>query len=126
MAASAVGVITAGGVAQFAFQSAVEQWTLCYKHGYDDWVLYPGVTPTMSSVVAKKTTSETQWTRASVSVTLEGNIAAFPPRSAARSDFEAAFLADVASALGEDISRFVVRDVRAGSVVVEFTINPTG
>lgn len=117
----------AGGVAQFAFEGEVEVWTLCYKHGSEDWLLYGAVTPTATaSATITETTSETQLTKAVVSLTLEGSISSYPAGSTARTEFEAAFLSDLASALGEDISRFQVEDIRAGSVVVDFSISPTG
>lgn len=116
-----------GGVAQFDFKAEVDRWVLCYKHGSDEWTLYAGITPKVASTTtAEDSTSETQLTKALASLTLEGNIASYPAGSKARADFEAAFLADVTSALGEDASRFAVEDIRVGSIIVDFSITPTG
>lgn len=126
VAGSSVGEMS-GAVAQFAFESNVEFWSLCYKHGSENWRLYGDMTPTATaSVTATQTTSETQLTKAVVSLTLEGSISSYPAGSTARAQFEAAFLSDLSSALEEDISRFEIESVRAGSVVVDFSINPTG
>lgn len=117
-----------GGLAQFAFDGDVEDWVLCYKHGIDNWRLYDDITPTPASTTSssENAVSDTQRTQASVSLTLEGNISSYPEGSTARSNFLSAFLLDLAEALEEDLSRFTVTDMRAGSVVVDFTINPTG
>lgn len=126
VAGSSVAEVS-GAVAQFAFESDVEFWSLCYKHGSEDWRLYGDITPTATvSATARQTTSETQLTKAVVSLTLEGSISSYPAGSTARAEFEAAFLSDLATALQEDISRFEIESIRAGSVVVDFSINPTG
>lgn len=115
------------GVAQFAFEGEVEYWNLCYKHGSDDWRFYGAITPTTTtSRVPDETTSDTQLTKALVSLTLEGSLNSYPAGSTARTDFEAAFSTDLASALGEDQSRFQVEEIRAGSIIVDFSIGPTG
>lgn len=116
-----------GGVAQFAFSGDVEDWVLCYKHGIDDWRLYSGITPTSTSTASSDTAvSETQRTQAVVSLTLEGSIASYPSGSVARTTFVAGFLEDLSRALEVKTDRFTVTDIRAGSVVVGFTIDPTG
>lgn len=116
-----------GGVAQFAFDGDVKDWLLCYKHGIDDWRLYSGITPTSVSTASTDTTvSDTQRTQAVVSLTLEGSIASYPSGSVARTRFASAFVEDLSRALGVKTDRFTVTDIRAGSVVVDFTIDPTG
>lgn len=125
-AGSSVAEVT-GGVAQFAFEGDIQVWNLCYKHGSEDWLLYGSMNPTATlSASATETTSETQLTKATVSLTLEGSISSYPSGSTTRAEFETAFLSDLANALGEDISRFQIEDIRAGSVVVDFSISPTG
>ncbi|CAN0562115.1 unnamed protein product, partial [Ectocarpus sp. 12 AP-2014] len=118
-----------GGVAEFAFDGDVEEWVLCYKHGSDDWRLYPAIVPvSLSSASSSGTTtiSDTQRTKADVSFTMEGQISSYPEGSDARTDFLWAFLLDLARALGVATSRFTITGMRAGSVVVDFTIEPTG
>lgn len=117
-----------GGATQFAFDGNVDDWVLCYKHGTDDWRLYTGITPTSTSSksAADSTISDTQLTQAAVSLTLEGNIASYPEDSTARMNFLSAFRVDLAGALGVDTSRFTITGIRAGSVVIDFTIDPTG
>lgn len=128
VAGSSVGR-SVGGITEFAFQKEVEAWILCYKHGSDNWRLYTSITPTTTTTTTtttKKATSETQLTKATVSLTLEGNIASYPLGSTARTTFESAFLADLARALDADLSRFSVEDIQAGSIIVDFSISPTG
>lgn len=125
---SSVAEIEAG-IGRFAFDADVEEWVLCYKHGTETWRLYTGITPvSKSSALPTETgiTSETQRTIAEVSLTLEGNIASYPDGSIARTAFLNTFVLDLAHALGVETSRFNVTSMRAGSVVVDFTINPTG
>lgn len=125
-AGSSVALVRDGS-ARFRFKTSVKDWTLCYKHGSDAWVLYDDVTPTVRRTSAsEETTSKTQLTRAKISLTVEGNAASYPAESTARAEFEATFLADIARALGEEASRFVLEDLRAGSIIVDFSISPTG
>lgn len=116
------------GVANFAFDGDVEEWVLCYKHGTNEWRLYADIIPasTPSAGSLDTAVSDTQRTEASVSFTLEGQIASFPEGSTARTTFLSAFVSDLARALRVDASRFTIRGMRAGSVVVEFVIIPTG
>ncbi len=117
-----------GGVATFTFDGDVEDWILCYKHSSNDWRLYTGIIPAPASTTssANSVVSDTQRTRADVSFTMEGDISSYPEGSDARTTLLEAFLTDLALALGVDTSRFTVTDVRGGSVVIDFTVEPTG
>lgn len=117
---------TIGGIVSFAFDGDVDEWVLCYKHGTDDWRLYTGIIPVSNTPVSDTAVGDTQRTQAEVSFTLEGKISSYPEGSAARTNFLSAFVSDLEMALGVDASRFTVTDMRGGSVVVDFTINPTG
>lgn len=130
-APSAAGSSTAtafGGVATFTFDANVEDWILCYKHNSNDWKLYTGIVPvsTSSTPSADSAVGDTQRTRADVSFTMEGDISSYPEGSDARTAFLAAFLTDLARALEVDSSRFTITGMRGGSVVVDFTVEPTG
>lgn len=117
---------TIGGIATFAFEKDVDDWVLCYKHGTDGWRLYPSIIPVSSPPSSDTAVGDTQRTQAGVSFTLEGKISSYPEGSAARSIFLSSFVSDLEMALGVDASRFTVTGMRGGSVVVDFTINPTG
>lgn len=117
---------TIGGIATFAFERDVDDWVLCYKHGTDNWRLYTGIIPASSKPASDTAVGDTQRTQAGVSFTLEGKISSYPEGSAARTNFLSAFVSDLEMALGVDASRFTVTGMRGGSVVVDFTINPTG
>lgn len=130
-APNAAGSATAtviGGVAQFAFDEDVEAWVLCYKHGANDWGLYTGIVPlSMANAVSGDTAvSDTQRTRAEVSFTMEGDISSYPEGSTARATLLDAFVLDLSQALRVDSSRFTITDMRGGSVVIDFTVEPTG
>lgn len=124
--AGSTTVTSIGGIATFAFERDVDDWFLCYKHGTDDWRLYTSIIPVSSTPSSDTAVGETQRTQAGVSFTLEGKISSYPEGSAARAKFLSAFLSDLEMALGVDASRFTVTGMRGGSVVVDFTINPTG
>lgn len=117
-----------GGVAQFAFYADVEAWVLCYKHGSNNWALYTGIVPlsTSDALSGDTVVSDTQRTRADISFTMEGDISSYPEGSDARTTFLEAFVQDLSRALGVDTSRFTITDVRGGSVVIDFTVEPTG
>lgn len=117
---------TIGGITTFAFETDVDNWVLCYKHGTDNWRLYTGIIPVSSTPASETAVGDTQRTQAGVSFTLEGKISSYPEGSAARTNFLSAFVSDLEMALGVDASRFTVTGMRGGSVVVDFTINPTG
>lgn len=130
-APNAAGSSTAtvvGGVAQFTFDGDVEAWVLCYKHGSSNWGLYTGIVPlsTSNTFPGDTAVSDTQRTRAEVSLTMEGDISSYPEGSAPRTAFLEAFVLDLSQALGVDGSRFTVTGMRGGSVVVDFTVEPTG
>lgn len=131
-AASVVGSSTAevmDGVAQFRFNGNVNDWVLCYKHGSNDWRLYSGIIP-RSKLIAKTSSdiavSETQRAKADVSMRLEGTIASYPEGSTARANFLDSFVSDLSKALRVPSSRFTLTSMRAGSVVVDFSITSTG
>lgn len=117
-----------GGIAQFAFNGNVEDWVLCYKHGTNDWALYTGIVPlsTSNTLSSDSAVSDTQRTRAEVSFTMEGDIASYPEGSEARTAFLEAFMLDLSGALEVDSSRFTITGIREGSVVIDFTVEPTG
>eukprot|EP00903_Cladosiphon_okamuranus_P005351 g5346.t2 len=118
-----------GGVAQFEFDGDVEAWVLCYKHGSNIWRLYTGIVPQSASNALSGDTevvSDTQRTRAEVSFTMEGDISSYPEGSEARTTFLEAFVSDLSGALGVDSSRFTITGMRGGSVVIDFTVEPTG
>ncbi|CAM9252504.1 unnamed protein product, partial [Discosporangium mesarthrocarpum] len=116
----------AGGKASFSFAEEVETWNLCYRYE-SQWCRYTGLTPTASgSTSSSETASETQIKQATVSMTLEGQLSSYPEGSSARTDLEEAFILDLAQALGEDVSRFEVTGIESGSIVITFTINPSG
>lgn len=117
-----------GGVAQFAFDGDVKAWVLCYKYGANNWGLYTGIVPlsTSNTLSGNTEVSDTQRTRADVSFTMEGEIASYPEGSDARTTFLEAFVLDLSRALGVDTSRFTITGMRGGSVVVDFTVEPTG
>lgn len=131
-APNAAGSSTAtivGGVAQFAFDGDVETWILCYKHGENNWSLYTGIVPLSTSnalLSGGAAVSDTQRTRADVSFTMQGDISSYPEGSNARTTFLEAFVLDLSRALGVDTSRFTITGVRGGSVVIDFTVEPTG
>lgn len=131
-AASVVGSSAAevlDGIAQFRFNGNVDDWVLCYKHESDDWRLYPGIVPTLkltATTPSEIALSDTQRTKAEVSMTLEGSIASYPEGSTARANFLDSFLSDLSKALRVPSSRFTVTSMRAGSVVVDFSITSTG
>lgn len=131
-AASVVGSSTAevlDGIAQFIFYGAINDWLLCYKHGSNDWRLYSGIAPTTTLIATTSAgiaASDTQRTKADVSMTLEGTIASYPAGSTARANFLDSFLSDISKALHVPNSRFTVTSMRAGSVIVDFIITSTG
>ncbi|CAM9132571.1 unnamed protein product [Choristocarpus tenellus] len=126
IAGSSAAVVT-GGIATFSFNSDIEYWFLCYKHGSNDWRLYSSIMPsTTGASSSSEEASETQLTQAAVSMTLDGDAASYPKGSVARAAFESSFISDLSLALGEDESRFEVTDLEAGSIVIKFTISPSG
>lgn len=127
-AAGSSAATVVGGVAQFAFDGDVGAWVLCYKHGSNDWGLYTGIVPqsTSNALSGGTVVSDTQRTRAEVSFTMEGDISSYPEGSEARTTFLEMFVSDLSGALGVGSSRFTITGMRGGSVVVDFTVEPTG
>ncbi|CAM9564630.1 unnamed protein product, partial [Chrysoparadoxa australica] len=120
---SSPAVIT-GQEADFTMADEVTDWVLCYKHFGHPWRLYAelGVKRVAEEV---ETVSVTQKTQAKVTVSLPGDLDAFPEGSAARDTLVADFKNDLIGALGVDPSRVQITGLESGSIVVTFIILPS-
>merc|ERR1711871_766508 len=108
-------------VASFTFTKEINDAKLCYKFLDESYKLYNDI-----SIVAEGDVVVEEYAnrRAVVTLKLNGDFDSIPPGSPERTNFEINFRRDIANAVGVDLGRIVVVEVKRGSIVVVFTIEP--
>jgi hypothetical protein len=109
------------GQASFSFSTNVDGAKICYKFGADKYKLYKDV-PIVKQ--GEEVIEAYVNKRAEVSLKLNGDLDDIPSGSPARVEFVINFKNDISLAAGIPLSRINVIDIKRGSIVVLFTIDP--
>jgi len=109
------------GQASFSFANNVDGAKVCYKFGVDNYKLYKDV-PIVKQ--GEQVVEAYVNKRAEVTLKLNGDLDEIPYGSPARAEFIINFKNDVSLAIGIPLSRLNVIDIKRGSIIVAFTIDP--
>jgi hypothetical protein len=108
-------------VAQFRFAKQIDNAKLCYQFTGELFKLYSDI-----SIVTEgeEIVEEYANKRAVVTLKLNGDLDNIPAGSPERSNFEISFKTDVAKAVGIGLERVIIVEIKRGSIVVIFTVEP--
>merc|ERR1712134_109893 len=107
--------------AVFSFSNNIDRAKICYKFGLDDYRLYKDVPIVKQGF---EIVQEYLNQRADITLKLNGDLDEIPSGSAARVDFVMNFKHDISVSAGIALSRIHVTDIRRGSIIVQFVIDP--
>ena len=107
--------------AVFSFSNNIDRAKICYKFGLDAYRLYKDVPIVKQGF---EIVEEYLNQRADITLKLNGDLDEIPSGSAARVDFVMNFKHDISVSAGIALSRIHVTDIRRGSIIVQFVIDP--
>merc|ERR1711871_1537979 len=108
-------------IARFTFPKQISGAKLCYQFTGELFKLYNDI-----SIINEDEESVEEYAnlRAVITLKLNGDFDAIPVGSPERSNFEISFKKDIANAVGIGTERVVIAELKRGSIVVIFTIEP--